>query len=244
MARVAAGSSYETTICTERVISRGSRPMSAQCASSTRPRAATNSTSLCGGPGMFQMSACSATSRSSRVPSRRSAGAARAAAPAWARSACPATGSNALEVEGFVLRPHPAQDLDRLAEPGDPSPGGTRRARTPRTRRWPDSRRRSRPCRAAGGAADTDAHDQPTAGDHVHGRGHLPEDGRRADAVAGDEEPEPQPLGLRGQGAEQRPTLMDLAVLGAAERSRWSQSQASSISGRASASCQTRRMSS
>lgn len=68
MARVAAGSSYDTRTWTERTISAGSRPSSAQCASSTLARPATNSTLLCGGPGTFRTSACSATSRSSRVP--------------------------------------------------------------------------------------------------------------------------------------------------------------------------------
>lgn len=124
-----------------------------------------------------------------------------------------------LEVEGVVLRPHPAQDRDRFAEPGDPSPGGTRES----------------PYASYSAMAGFSPVIPPASGGWWVPPTPMPMTSRPpeitstveaifprtaawADAVAGDEEPEPQPLGLRGQGAEQRPTLMDLAVLGAAER--------------------------
>ncbi len=128
--------------------------MSAQCASSTRARSATNSTSWCGGPGMFQMSACSATSRSSGVPQPPiSRGGPGPLHRLGLVPACPAAGNNVPRSRRGRPRPHPPQDLDRLAEPGHPlARRDEGESRTPRTRRRPDSRRRSRPCRAAGGS--------------------------------------------------------------------------------------------
>ena len=62
--------------------------------------------------------------------------------------------------------------------------------------------------------------------------------------VAGDEQPEAQPSRLRGERREQRPALEDRAVGSPPIGMRWSNSHACSISGTASASCQTRRRSS
>jgi hypothetical protein len=61
----------------------------------------------------------------------------------------------------------------------------------------------------AGSRARADAEVEPSAGDDVDGRGDLGQHRGRPEAVAGDEQADAQPSGLRGEGREHRPALVD-----------------------------------
>ncbi len=190
------------------MIDAGSRPISAQRRSSSALRPAASSMSP---PGMFHTSACSAATRSTRAV--RPADDDRRVRALDGLGVAERTGEvevGAVEVERLGLGPQPADDRAGL---GEALHGVVEvvEGQAVRVVLAPGQR-------VAGARARADAEVEPAAGDDVDGRGDLGQHRGRPEAVARHEQPEAQPVRLRGEGGEQGPALEDRPVRVAADR--------------------------